>query len=224
MLRFRKIPNPSCKAGLVVTDHAVLGVCCANWLLLLLLFQDLSKNQLTEFPKDVCAYDSLERLTLYSNVIKSVPEQITSCQLKCLRILDLNCNSLSYLPPSLCNLTALQVLTVNNNKLVSLPEEIARLDRLIQLDVSCNEITHLPVQIGDMTSLRALNVRRNLLVELPKGELLTDRPTDHHSRFISLFPIRTGSAQASQLRLLVQSSEQAAALLSRDGHSHRPGR
>lgn len=93
---------------------------------------DLSKNQLVEFPKDVCFYDSLEKLTLYSNQIKSVPD-ITTSQLKCLRILDLNCNNLSYLPPSLCNLTSLQVLTVNNNRLVSLPEEIARLDKLIQL-------------------------------------------------------------------------------------------
>jgi Leucine-rich repeat (LRR) protein len=96
------------------------------------LTADLSKNHLTEFPKDLCAYDSLERLTLYANLIRQVPD-IQSSQLCCLKVLDLNSNNLSYLPPSICNLNALQVLTVNNNKLVSLPEEIGRLKQLIQL-------------------------------------------------------------------------------------------
>lgn len=96
------------------------------------LTADLSKNHLTEFPKDLCAYDSLERLTLYSNLIRQVPD-IQPNQLGCLKVLDLNSNNLSYLPPSICNLNSLQVLTVNNNKLVSLPEEIGRLRQLIQL-------------------------------------------------------------------------------------------
>ncbi len=133
---------------------------------------DLSKNHLTEFPKELYNCDSLEKLTLFSNQIRIIPE-ISSYQLRCLRTLDLNSNNLSYLPPCICNLVSLQVLTVNNNKLVSLPEEIGSLSRLIQLDASCNEITHLPIQLGDMASLRSLNVRRNLLVELPKGELLS---------------------------------------------------
>lgn len=96
------------------------------------LTADLSKNHLTEFPKDLCVYDSLERLTLYSNLIRQVPD-IQPNQLGCLKVLDLNSNNLSYLPPSICNLNSLQVLTVNNNKLVSLPEEIGRLRQLIQL-------------------------------------------------------------------------------------------
>ncbi len=92
----------------------------------------MSKNHLTELPKEICQYDSLEKLTLYSNLIRSIPD-ISVNQLKCLKILDLNSNNLSYLPSSLCNLASLQVLTVNNNRLVSLPEEIGRLEKLIQL-------------------------------------------------------------------------------------------
>jgi Leucine-rich repeat (LRR) protein len=139
---------------------------------------DLSKNHLTEFPRELTHFDSLERLALQSNQIRLVCD-ITLYQLRCLRVLDLNSNSLAYLPPSVCNLSALQVLTVNNNKLVSLPEEIGALGKLIQLDVSCNEITHLPIQLGDLTTLRSLNVRRNLLVELPKGNAF----------FLSLFSL-----------------------------------
>lgn len=135
------------------------------------IYADLSKNHLIEFPRDLCQFDSLEKLTLQCNQIRLVAlDLISPYQLSCLKVLDLNSNNLAYLPPCLCNLASLQVLTVNNNRLVSLPEEIGRLDKLIQLDVSCNEITHLPVQIGEMSSLRSLNVRRNLLVELPKGK------------------------------------------------------
>lgn len=97
-----------------------------------LITEDLSKNHLTEFPRELCQYDSLEKLSLSSNLIRTIPEIVPN-QLRCLKILDLNSNNLSYLPPCVCNLASLEVLTVNNNKLVSLPEEIGRLDKLIQL-------------------------------------------------------------------------------------------
>lgn len=128
---------------------------------------DLSKNRLSELPKEILRYKPLEKLSLNLNIIRTIPE-IGVNQLRCIKTIDLNSNRLTFLPASICGLTSLEILTVNNNKLVSLPEEIGRLDKLIQLDVSCNEITHLPTQIGDMNALRALNVRRNLLVELPK--------------------------------------------------------
>lgn len=92
----------------------------------------MSKNHLAEFPKELCSFDSLEKLILYSNLIRSIPE-IGLYQLKCLKYLDLNSNNLTYIPSCLCNLSSLEVLTINNNKLVSLPEEIGRLERLIQL-------------------------------------------------------------------------------------------
>lgn len=92
----------------------------------------MSKNHLTEFPKEICFFDSLEKLTLSSNLIRTIPE-IGIYQLKCLKYLDLNSNNLTYIPSCLCNLTSLEVLTINNNKLVSLPEEIGQLDKLIQL-------------------------------------------------------------------------------------------
>ena len=123
---------------------------------------------MTELPQECTDYYSLERLVLYHNFIRSIPDSVI--YLQSLQFLDLSRNSLSYLPPTICELP-LQGLIVNNNKLVSLPEEIGKMSTLMQLDASCNEITHLPVQIGDLASLKTLNLRRNHLQEIPIGKM-----------------------------------------------------
>ncbi|TRY71509.1 hypothetical protein TCAL_06104 [Tigriopus californicus] len=126
---------------------------------------DLSKNKLNELPEECTDFGSMEKLILYHNTIRSIPDSVV--YLRSLQFLDISRNQLSYLPPSICQLPCLQGLIVNNNRLVSLPEEIGRMQSLMELDASCNEITHLPVQIGDLAALRALDLRRNHLQEIP---------------------------------------------------------
>ena len=146
-------------------------------------------------------FTSLEKLTLYHNVIRSIPDSVL--YLQCLTYLDirsvvvdyLNCehvtlitsivnmsllafsrNQLSVLPSNLCKLP-LQVLLADHNRLVSLPEEINQMSSLIELDVSCNQLSRLPIQIGDLPLLQVLNLRKNCLIELPKGEYRPQPPT-----------------------------------------------
>jgi len=126
---------------------------------------DLSRNKLVEVPNECTNYYSLERLLLYHNIIKSIPDNISALQ--SLVYLDISRNQLSYLPSSVCLLQHLQCLVAHNNRLVSLPEEIGEMNKLMELDVSCNEIAHLPVQIGDLANLRSLHLRRNHLQEIP---------------------------------------------------------
>ncbi len=52
-----------------------------------LLVLDLSRNGFVEFPRILCAFFSLERLNLYHNAIKSIPEQIV--QIYMLKVLNL---------------------------------------------------------------------------------------------------------------------------------------
>ncbi|XP_069692233.1 leucine-rich repeat and calponin homology domain-containing protein isoform X2 [Periplaneta americana] len=125
---------------------------------------DLSKNRFGELPVEVTEFYFLERLQLYHNTIRSIPDSVV--YLQSLIYLDLSRNQLSVLPSSLCQLP-LEVLLVSNNKLVALPEELGRMKTLAELDASCNEISHLPPQLGELPALRSLNVRRNHLVELP---------------------------------------------------------
>ncbi|XP_052216760.1 serine-rich adhesin for platelets-like [Dreissena polymorpha] len=146
--KLREYPKMSAKYDLVDTISA-----------------DVSKNRLSELPKELCSYISMEKLNCYHNVIKSIPECII--QLQALTFLNLSRNQLSIIPSFISQICTLEVLIVSHNKLVSLPEEVGVLDKLMELDVSCNEISQLPVQIGDLKSLKSLNVRRNLLQELP---------------------------------------------------------
>ncbi|KAL4219818.1 calponin y [Mactra antiquata] len=148
---------------------------------------DVSKNRMSEMPKEVCSYISMEKLNCYHNVIKSIPEAIV--QLQALTYLNLSRNQLSIIPSFISQLQALEVLIASHNRLVSLPEEIGVLDKLMELDVSCNEISHLPLQIGDLKSLKSLNVRRNLLQELPvEISKLNLRNLDISSNRISKIP------------------------------------
>ncbi|XP_031568482.1 leucine-rich repeat and calponin homology domain-containing protein 4-like isoform X2 [Actinia tenebrosa] len=124
---------------------------------------DLSKNRFAEFPIEICDFIMLERLDLYHNAIRSVPELDG---LKWLTKLNLRRNQVCSLPLSL-GLLPLRVLNLSNNRLTSLPVEIGYLTLLQDLDLSCNELTRLPSSMGEMISLKDLNVRRNELQALP---------------------------------------------------------
>ncbi|XP_067007214.2 leucine-rich repeat and calponin homology domain-containing protein isoform X2 [Anabrus simplex] len=154
---------------------------------------DLSKNRFIELPVEVTEFCSLERLELYHNTIRSIPDTVV--YLQSLLYLDLSRNQLSVLPSSLCQLPV-EVLLVSNNRLSSLPEEMGRMKTLAELDVSCNEITYLPRQIGELPALKSLNLRRNLLTELPieVTELHLERLVVSNNR-ISKLPV--------ELRLMV---------------------
>ena len=41
---------------------------------------DLSKNRVSEVPKEVCGYASMEKLNCYHNVIKTIPDAIVQLQ------------------------------------------------------------------------------------------------------------------------------------------------
>ncbi|XP_052869137.1 leucine-rich repeat and calponin homology domain-containing protein [Anopheles cruzii] len=126
---------------------------------------DLSRNRFCELPEDVTCLAFLERLLVYHNTIRSVPETIRG--LHSLTYLDLRNNQLAVLPREVCTLP-LQVLLVSNNRLATLPDELGRMEKLTELDAACNQITHLPARMGDLRSLRSLNLRSNQLVYLPR--------------------------------------------------------
>ena len=67
----------------------VIDCCCC-----LLLLTDLSKNKLSELPTEVTRFSSLEKLNLYHNVIRFIPE--TVMYLQCLTYLDIRCVTVNF--------------------------------------------------------------------------------------------------------------------------------
>ncbi|XP_077275344.1 leucine-rich-repeats and calponin homology domain protein isoform X3 [Temnothorax americanus] len=125
---------------------------------------DLSKNRFSELPEEVTEFPFLEKLHLYHNAIRIIPETVV--MLQSLNYLDLSRNQLTSLPREICRLP-LQTLLVAHNRLASLPDELGRMTALAELDAGCNEITSLPPRMGDLARLRSLDLRSNLLVHLP---------------------------------------------------------
>ncbi|XP_032689536.1 leucine-rich repeat and calponin homology domain-containing protein isoform X2 [Odontomachus brunneus] len=125
---------------------------------------DLSKNRFSELPEEVTEFPFLEKLHLYHNAIRIIPDTVV--MLQSLNYLDLSRNQLTSLPREICRLP-LQILLVAHNRLASLPDELGRMTTLAELDAGCNEITNLPPRMGDLAQLRSLDLRSNLLVHLP---------------------------------------------------------
>lgn len=133
---------------------------------------DLSRNRFCELPEDVTSFAFLERLLLYHNAIRSIPESVRG--LHSLTYLDLRSNQLTVLPREIC-LLPLQIFLISNNRLTTLPDELGRMSDLTELDAGCNQLTHLPARLSELTNLRALCLRSNQLVYLPRGKILQNR-------------------------------------------------
>ncbi|RMX56853.1 hypothetical protein pdam_00006324 [Pocillopora damicornis] len=159
---------------------------------------DLSRNKLSEFPAELCDFLMIERVDLYHNTIRGVPESQMS-ELKFLRVLNLRRNQITTFPSELCSLP-LQVLNLSNNKLTSLPVEIGHLTllqdldlnirrnrlevlpdelsklKLVRLDFSYNKVSVIPPAYRLITSLSVLELAHNPLTSPPaqvctKGKL-----------------------------------------------------
>lgn len=94
---------------------------------------DLSKQKLSEFPKEL--------------------RKLTSLQ-----YLDLSKNKITDIPPWIGELKDLQVLILYKNKIDSLRSQIAELSHLKYLDLNRTDLEKLPHSIGQLKELQTLNL------------------------------------------------------------------
>ncbi|XP_053482342.1 leucine-rich repeat-containing protein 63 isoform X2 [Ictalurus furcatus] len=111
-----------------------------------LCYLNLSFNDFSLFPVEVCELTKLEVLKLRDNPIEEIPAEIQK-------------------------LINLKMLVVSFCKLTALPSQLYQLPSLQHLDVSHNLIGHLSNSISNLRSLRYLNVEGNQLAALPAGLL-----------------------------------------------------
>ncbi|XP_038211023.1 leucine-rich repeat and calponin homology domain-containing protein isoform X2 [Zerene cesonia] len=128
-----------------------------------LTYLDLSSNQLTELPREVCQMP-LQVLLVQDNMLLSLPKEIG--KMTTLAELDASNNRLTQVPMTLGDCTGLRCLNLSNNQLGLLPLQITYL-RLEHLDVSCNCISSLPLELRNMSSIVTLNLDNNPLVSPP---------------------------------------------------------
>ncbi|XP_026745611.1 leucine-rich repeat and calponin homology domain-containing protein 1-like [Trichoplusia ni] len=128
-----------------------------------LTYLDLSSNQLTELPREVCQMP-LQVLLLPDNMLSTLPKEIG--KMSSLAELDASNNRLTQVPMTLGDCAGLRALDLSNNQLGLLPLQITYL-RLEHLDVSCNCISSLPLELRNMNTLVTLNLDNNPLVSPP---------------------------------------------------------
>ncbi len=117
----------------------------------------LSKQDLTEFPKEILQFKNLMALDLSKNKIKVIPEEIAT--LKQLRILNLSRNKIHDIPTTIGQLIELRALIMNQNEIEVIPKEIGKLIHLEYLDLWDNNLFVIPDELRNLKALKELDLR-----------------------------------------------------------------
>lgn len=127
---------------------------------------DLSEENLTSIPEELCELSQLEFLNLANNKITSIPSKIGN--LTQLYYLNLCENQITSLPIEFGNLLRLQTLYLTNNQITTLPDELGNLSQLLLLYLKNNQLISIPKTLGKLSKLVALDLSNNRLSSLPQ--------------------------------------------------------
>lgn len=130
-----------------------------------LISLNLSSNNLTILPEELCELMKLKELFLLGNRLLTLPANFG--RLAELTDIHLNDNSLSCLTPSFKELAKLRVLNLSVNKFVSIPREITELPELKTLMLNGNKLKVIGPNIGNFKNLEYLYLMNNRICRIP---------------------------------------------------------
>ncbi|MEO9534063.1 MAG: leucine-rich repeat domain-containing protein [Crocinitomicaceae bacterium] len=116
---------------------------------------DLSKNKLTEVPKEIMQFKYLQELNLAKNKLTEIPAFF---DFEDLRILDLSKNDFTEFPVQVCKVVSIRNLFLGKNDIKVIPDEIGNMQSLIVLDLWYNPIDDLPEALTKLRNLRSLDL------------------------------------------------------------------
>ena len=125
---------------------------------------DLSKNKLSELPKDFGCLKKLRILFCSDNLFSVFPEVLADCPL--LDMVGFKANRIERIPPMALN-TNIRWLILTNNRIEELPKEIGNCIRMQKLALAGNRLTNLPNTLNRCSNLSLLRISANCLSELP---------------------------------------------------------
>ncbi|XP_066147896.1 leucine-rich repeat and calponin homology domain-containing protein isoform X1 [Euwallacea fornicatus] len=149
-------------------------------------FLDLSRNQLTTLPREICLLP-IQILLVSNNRLSSLPDDLY--KMSNLTELDASCNQITHFPPRMGDLKSLQSLVLRSNLLLAVPIEVTYL-RLMRLDLRANRIGSLPIEIREMDSLIDLLVEENPLTSPPAS--LCKRGRVHIFKYLETEALKSG--------------------------------
>ena len=126
---------------------------------------DLSKNKLTELPKEILGLKKLLEINLSNNNFEKFPENLI--KLNDLEILYLSSNQLKEIPSSIIQLINLKKIYLSSNHFEELPESLTLLASLQELYLSNNQISDVPKSIVNLINLKVLHLSNNSIGKFP---------------------------------------------------------
>ncbi|XP_070541894.1 leucine-rich repeat-containing protein 28-like isoform X2 [Ptychodera flava] len=126
----------------------------------------LKRNLLKSLPSNIGQLTRLVELYVHSNSLEQLPDEISN--MVCLESLDVSCNNLQCITPKIGDVPTLKKLHLSNNDLVRIPPEIGKLKQLVNLEIINNKLMSIPNEICQCQSLKSLTLDRNKLRELPR--------------------------------------------------------
>lgn len=125
---------------------------------------DLSKNKLSELPKNFNEFQKLKIAFFSENEFEVFPEVLRDCP--SLTMIGFKSNRLKKIPENAFP-KDLQWLILTDNKLDQLPESIGLCTKLQKCALAGNKLNSLPVSMRDCRNLELLRVSANELQEIP---------------------------------------------------------
>lgn len=137
---------------------------------------DLSKQKLSEFPKEIRKLTNLQYLDLSKNKITEVPPWIG--ELKDLQFLILSKTKIDTLPSQFGELINLKYFIMNRSELQTLPHSIGKLKELRNIDLWGDNISSYPRELKDISeNLQTLDLRDVLVNNRAQAYLKSILPT-----------------------------------------------
>ena len=117
---------------------------------------DLSRSRLKEVPDTILVFHNLRTLDLSKNKLTNLPKDMYFKQLE---VLNLTKNKFEGFPPVICKHQQLRQLFMGKNKLEALPACIGSLTELVVLDLWFNLIIEVPESIENLKKLQSFDLR-----------------------------------------------------------------
>lgn len=130
---------------------------------------DLSRNKFSSISTGVVKLsETLTQLLLTSNMLSSLPPELSQC--KHLQYMELSKNQLSDLPITFSDFKNMREIVINSNRFSNLPRCIYEMDKLEILLAADNQITEVNVSsdaLARLKNLAVLDLRNNSIMTVP---------------------------------------------------------
>jgi len=125
---------------------------------------DLSNNQLTSLPPEICELNKLQILFASNNLFRTLPEVLGQCAN--LEMVGFKSNLINQVPEKSLPVK-LRWLILTGNSIEQLPETLGERPRLQKLALAGNQLTSLPENLDQLLNLELVRISANNLEQCP---------------------------------------------------------